>query len=202
MQGRATQEDGMMRTQVFVGIDVSKAQLDVAFRPEGRVSVPNDEAGCAQVLERLRAVPPTLVVLEATGGVEIPLTGGLAAAGVPVVVVNPRQVRDFAKATGRLAKTDTLDAQTLAHFAEGMRPELRPPPGEQTQAPAGLLARRRQLVEMLTAEKNRLGSAPKPVRKSLQAHITWLERELTRTDTDLAHAIRESPVWRGGGEPA
>src|SRR5207249_1354935 len=104
MQGRATQEDGMMRTQVFVGIDVSKAQLDVAFRPEGRVSVPNDEAGCAQVLERLRAVPPTLVVLEATGGLEIPLTGVLAAAGVPVVVVNPRQVRDFAKATGRLAK--------------------------------------------------------------------------------------------------
>src|SRR5881409_140892 len=99
MQGRATQEDGMMRSQVFVGIDVSKAQLDVAFRPEGRFSAPNDEAGCAQVLERLRAVPPTLVVLEATGGLEIPLTGVLAAAGVPVVVVNPRQVRDFAKAT-------------------------------------------------------------------------------------------------------
>jgi len=171
-----------MRTQVFVGIDVSKAQLDVAFRPEGRFSAPNDEAGCAQVLERLRAVPPTLVVLEATGGLEIPLTGVLAAAGVPVVVVNPRQVRDFAKATGRLAKTDTLDAQTLAHFAQVMRPELRPLPDEQTQALAAILARRRQLVEMLTAEKNRLGSAPKPVRKSLRTHI--------------AHAIRESPVWR------
>src|SRR5881409_3151715 len=127
MQGRATQEDGMMRTQVCVGIDVSKAQLDVAFRPEGRFAASNDEAGFAQVLERLRAMPPTLVVLEATGGVEIPLTGVLAAAGVPVVVVNPRQVRDFAKATGRLAKTDTLDAQTLAHFAQVMRPELRPP---------------------------------------------------------------------------
>jgi len=173
-----------MRTQVFVGIDVSKAQLDVAFRPEGRFSAPNDEAGCAQVLERLRAVPPTLVVLEATGGLEIPLTGVLAAAGVPVVVVNPRQVRDFAKATGRLAKTDTLDAQTLAHFAEVMRPELRPLPDEQTQALAAILARRRQLVEMLTAEKNRLGSAPKPVRKSLRTHIAWLERELpTRTAT-------------------
>src|SRR5213593_46132 len=196
MQGRATQEDGMMRTQVFVGIDVSKAQLDVAFRPEGRVSVPNDEAGCAQVLERLRAVPPTLVVLEATGGLEIPLTGVLAAAGVPVVVVNPRQVRDFAKATGRLAKTDTLDAQTLAHFAQVMRPELRPLPDEQTQALAAILARRRQLVEMLTAEKNRLGSAPKPVRKSLRTHIAWLERELRHTDSNLAHAIRESPVWR------
>src|SRR5213594_3802922 len=196
MQGRATQEDGMMRTQVFVGIDVSKAQLDVAFRPEGRVSVPNDEAGCAQVLERLRAVPPTLVVLEATGGLEIPLTGVLAAAGVPVVVVNPRQVRDFAKATGRLAKTDTLDAQTLAHFAQVMRPELRPLPDEQTQALAAILARRRQLVEMLTAEKHRLGTARKPVRKSLRTPIAWLERELSHTDRGLAHAIRESPVWR------
>src|SRR2546428_8408750 len=109
MQGRATQEDGMMRTQVFVGIDVSKAQLDVAFRPEGRFSAPNDEAGFAQVLERLRAVPPTLVVLEATGGLESPLPGGLAAAGVPVVVVNSRQVRDFATATWRLAQTATFD---------------------------------------------------------------------------------------------
>ena len=186
----------MMRTQVFVGIDVSKAQLDVAFRPEGRVSVPNDEAGCAQVLERLRAVPPTLVVLEATGGLEIPLTGVLAAAGVPVVVVNPRQVRDFAKATGRLAKTDALDAQTLAHFAEVLQPELRPLPDEQTQALAAILARRRQLVEMLTAEKHRLGTARKPVRKSLRTPIAWLERELSHTDRGLAHAIRESSVWR------
>src|SRR6058998_3585593 len=178
MQGRATQEDGMMRTQVFVGIDVSKAQLDVAFRPEGRVSVPNDEAGCAQVLERLRAVPPTLVVLEATGGLEIPLTGVLAAAGVPVVVVNPRQMRDFAKATGKLAKTDTLDAQVLAQFAEVIWPEPRPLPDDQTQRLAALLTRRRQLVEMLTAEKNRLASARPPIRKNLRAHITWLERAL------------------------
>lgn len=186
----------MTRTEVFVGIDVSKAQLDLALRPEGRFSAPNDEAGCAQVLERLRAVSPTLVVLEATGGLEIPLTGVLAAAGVPVVVVNPRQVRDFAKATGKLAKTDALDAQTLAHFAEVIRPELRPLPDEQTQALAAILARRRQLVEMLTAEKNRLASARPPVRKSLRTHITWLERELSHTDRDLAHAIRKSPVWR------
>ena len=185
-----------MSTQVFVGIDVSKAQLDLALRPEGQFSVPNDEAGFAQVLERLRAVPPTLVVLEATGGLEIPLTGVLAAAGVPVVVVNPRQVRDFAKATGRLAKTDALDAQTLAHFAEVIRPELRPLPDEQTQALAAILARRRQLVEMLTAEKNRLASARTLVRKSLRTHIAWLERALHHTDTDLAQAIRESPVWR------
>lgn len=186
----------MTRTQVFVGIDVSKAQLDMALRPEGRFSASNDEAGFAQILERLKGVSPTLVVLEATGGLEIPITGILAAAGVPVVVVNPRQVRDFAKATGRLAKTDALDAQTLAHFAEVLRPTRRPLPDEQTQALAALLARRRQLVEMLTAEKNRLSSAHTPVRTSLRTHIAWLERELRHTDRDLAHAIRESPVWR------
>jgi transposase len=195
MQGWATKEDVMTRTQVYVGIDISKAQLDLALRPEGQFSAPNNEAGFAQVLERLNAVHPTLVVLEATGGLELPLTGVLAAAGVPVFVVNPRQVRDFAKATGRLAKTDALDAQTLAHFAEVMRPEPRPLPDEQTQALGAILARRRQLVEMLTAEKNRLGTARKPVRKSLRTHIAWLERELSHTDRGLARAIRESPVW-------
>ena len=184
-----------MKAPVFVGIDVSKAQLDVAVRPDGRFAVSNDDAGIAQVIERLSAGPPTRVVVEATGGFEMPLAGALAAAGFPVVVVNPRQVRDFAKAAGKLAKTDALDAQTLAHFAEVMRPELRPLPDEQTQTLAAILARRRQLVEMLTAEKNRLGSAPKPVRKSLRTHIAWLERELSHTDSDLAQAIRESPVW-------
>lgn len=196
MQGWATKEDGMTRAQIFVGIDVSKAQLDVALRPEGRLSAPNDDAGHAQILERLRAVAPTLVVLEATGGLEIPITGILAAAGVPVVVVNPRQVRDFAKATGRLAKTDALDAQILAHFAEVLRPTLRPLPDAQTQVLAAILARRRQLVEMLTAEKNRLGSASTPVRTSLRTHITWLERELQHTNTHLADTIHQSPVWR------
>ncbi len=185
----------MTSAQVFVGIDVSKAQLDIALRPEGRFAASNDDAGFAQVIERLRAVPPALVVLEATGGLELPLTGALAAAGVPVVVVNPRHVRDFAKATGKLAKTDALDAQMLAHFAEVMRPEARPLPDEQTQTLAAILTRRRQLVEMLTAEKNRLASARKPVRKSLRAHIAWLERELSHTDRGLARAIRESPVW-------
>lgn len=186
----------MTTGSVFVGIDVSKAQLDLALRPEGRFSVPNDEAGFAQIIERLSVVSPALVVLEATGGLEIPLTGALAAAGMPVVVVNPRQVRDCAKATGQLAKTDALDAQILAHFAEVIRPERRPLPDTQTQTLAAILTRRRQLVEMVVAEKNRLGSARPPVRKRLHAHITWLERELTHTDTTLAHAIRESPVWR------
>jgi len=186
----------MPHTQVFVGIDVSKAQLDAAVRPAGRFAAPNDEAGVAQVLARLRAVPPTLVVVEATGGLEIPLVGALATAGVPVVVVNPRQVRDFAKATGKLAKTDAVDAQVLAHFAEVMRPEPRPLPDEQTQALAALVARRRQLVEMLTAEQNRLASARGPVRQNLRAHIAWLVRALGHADADLAQAIRNSPVWR------
>lgn len=185
-----------MSAPVFVGIDVSKAQLDMAIRPEGRCSAPNDDAGFAQVIEYLKAVSPTLVVLEATGGLEIPLTGALAAAGMPVVVVNPRHVRAFAKAAGKLAKTDALDAQLLAQFAEVMRPAVRPLPDAQTQALAALLTRRRQLVEMLTAEKNRLTQARPPVRKSLRAHIAWLERALDQADADLAQAIHESPVWR------
>ena len=180
----------MTTPQVFVGIDVSKAQLDLALRPEGRFSVSNDEAGWAQIITRLRAVSPALVVLEATGGLEIPLTGALVMAGLPVVVVNPRQVRDFAKATGPLAKTDALDAQTRAHFAEGLRPEPRPLPDAETQMLAALLTRRRQLVEMLTAEKNRLASARQTIRKSLRAHLAWLDHALEQTDADLAKAIR------------
>jgi transposase len=180
----------------FVGIDVSKAQLDIALRPEGRFVVPNDETGRAHVVERLRALAVALIVLEATGGLELPLIGALVAAGLPVVVVNPRQVRDFAKATGKLAKTDPLDAQILAHFADVIRPVPRPLPDEQTQALAALLARRRQLIEMLTAEKNRLGSTPHLVQKRLHAHITWLEREVTQAERTLAHAIHESPLWR------
>lgn len=186
----------MTPPSIFVGIDVSKAQLDVALRPDGRFAVPNDEPGVAQLLTRLQAMPPTLVVLEATGGLELPLTGALAAAGLPVVVVNPRQIRDFAKATGQLAKTDAPDTQVLAHFADVVRPEPRPLPDAQTQELAALVTRRRQLIEMLTAEKNRLASARLVVRKQLRAHITWLERALGQANTDLGEAIRQSPVWR------
>ena len=185
-----------MKTPVFVGIDVSKAQLDLAVRPEGSLALPHDEAGIAKVVKHLQPLAPTLIVLEATGGLELPLTGALAAAGLPVVVVNPRQVRDFAKAAGKLAKTDTLDAHILARFAEVMRPVPRPLPDEQSVALAAILARRRQLIEMLTAEKNRLGGAQKAVRQSLQAHIAWLKREIAQTDVQLAQAIQNSPVWR------
>lgn len=187
----------MTTAPVFVGIDVSKDRLEVALRPTGdRWAVANDEPGIARLVERLRGLAPTLIVLEATGGLAVPLTGALAAAGLPVVVVNPRQVRDFAKATGQLAKTDALDAAVLAQFAEVVRPALRPLPDAATQALSALLARRRQLLEMLTAERNRLGSALPPVRPGIRAHISWLERRLADLDTDLAQAIRESPVWR------
>ena len=185
-----------MSPLVFVGIDVSLTRLDIALRPGASSSLPHDESAIATVVEQLRALSPTLIVLEATGGMEIPLTSALATAGLPVVVVNPRQVRDFAKASGRLAKTDALDAQVLAQFAEVMRPQPRPLPDADTRALAARLTRRRQLVEMLTAEKNRLLSAPSPIRTRLRTHIAWLERELQSTNTNLAEAIRQSPIWR------
>jgi transposase len=185
-----------MSAPVFVGIDVSKARIDVTLRSEGRFAAPNEEAGIAQISERLTAGAPTLVVLEATGGLEIPLVGALAAADLPVVVVNPRHVREFAKATGQPAKTDALDARLLAQFAEIMRPAVRPLPDAQPHALAALLTRRRQLIEMLTAEKNRLATARGPVRQNLRAHIAWLERALGQADADLAQTIHESPVWR------
>lgn len=187
----------MMSTSVYVGIDVAKAHLDIAVRPQGtRFTAAHDETGLTQVVDRLRTLAPTLVVLEATGGLEIPLVGTLATAGVPVVVVNPRQVRDFAKATGQLAKTDALDAEVLAQFAEAIRPAVRPLPDAATQELRALVARRRQLIEMLTAEKNRLGTAPGRVRADIKAHVAWLERRLAQSDDALASAIQASAVWR------
>lgn len=187
----------MTAPPVFIGIDVSKDRLDLALRPTGeRWTAPNTERGIRTVCRRLRTSVPALIVLEATGGQELPLTGALAAAGLPVVVVNPRHVRDFAKATGRLAKTDALDAAVLAQFAEAVRPPLRPLPDAATQALSALLLRRRQLIAMLTAEKNRLGLAPPPVRKGIKTHLTWLDGRLADLDEALAHTIRESPIWR------
>jgi transposase len=183
------------------GIDVAKATLDVQVRPsEERWTAANDDAGIRTLVAQLRGVAPTQVVLEATGGYELAVVSALAAAALPVVVVNPRQVRDFAKATGRLAKTDRLDAAVLARFAEQVRPEARPLATADQQELDALLTRRRQLIEMLTAEKNRLGQVfvrgGKQVRKSLKTHITFLERELRMTDTDLGELVRKSPVWR------
>lgn len=187
----------MNGVSVFVGLDVSKSRLDVAVRPQDEIwSVANDESGITEAVSRLQAVRPSLVVLEATGGLELPVTGALAAAGLPVVVMNPRQVRDFAKATGRLAKTDRIDAGVLARFGEAVRPEVRPLPEACTQELRALLTRRRQLVQMLTAERNRLGNVPSGIRRDIQEHVRWLERRLKNTNDQLAKVIRTSPVWR------
>lgn len=187
----------MAEPSVFVGIDVSKAVLDVAVH-EGLEtwSVSNDEAGVADLASRLLSLRPDLVVLEATGGFETLAAAALAAVQIPVVVVNPRQVRDFAKSTGQLAKTDALDAQVLALFAARVRPPVRPLADAGTQALNALVARRRQLIEMLVAEKDRLGFASSPVKKGIQKHIRWLERQLSDVDEDLTSMIRESPIWR------
>jgi transposase len=181
----------------FVGIDVAKTRLDVAVRPSGEAwTAANDADGIDAVVARLRALAPTLVVLEATGGLEVPLAAALAAAELPAAVVNPRQVRDFAKAVGQLAKSDALDAQVLARFAEAIRPPVRPVPDAQAQALAALLARRRQLLAMSVAEQQRLGTALPAVRSRIERHIAWLREELVDVDAELARTIRESPLWR------
>ena len=182
----------------YVGIDVSKDQLDIAVRPTGETwSMPNDASGITEVVQRVAQLHPKLVVLEATGGLQMPVAAALASAGLPLSMVNPRQVRDFARATGRLAKTDRLDAQVLAHFAEAVRPTPYPLPDAQTQELTALLTRRHQVVEMLTAEKNRLrATRSKAVRQRVQDHIRWLEQELADLDDDLDHTLRESPLWR------
>jgi transposase len=187
----------MTSAAVCVGIDVASTELVVAVRPttEGW-AVPNDDAGVAVVVRRLRPLAPTVIVLEATGGYERAVVAALAAAGLPVVVANPRQVRDFARAMGQLAKTDQVDAAVLALFAERVHPEPRALADAATQALDAVLTRRRQLLDMLTAERNRLAQAAPAVRRDVQAHIRWLERRLADFDRDLDALIQHSPVWR------
>jgi transposase len=181
----------------FIGIDVAKAQLEFAGRPSGVTgAVPNADDGIDALVEQLQACAPTLIVLEATGGYEAAVVAALATAGLPVVVANPRQVRDFARATGQLAKTDAIDAQMLALFAERVRPAPRPLPDEAAQALDALLTRRRQLIGMLTAERNRLLIARPAVRRDLHQHIRFLERRLREADDDLHSAVKASPLWR------
>jgi transposase len=187
----------MEQSGIYVGIDVSKDRLDIAVHGKDKVSsFRNDEEGIEQTVKRLKELSPVLVVLEATGGIELPVVASLGAAGVPVAVVNPRQSRDFGKATGKLAKTDALDAKVLAHFASAVRPEAKALPDATALEFAAILARRRQLVEMLTAEKNRSRTAVKPVRERIRKHIAWLKEELDDTDRDLDRAVRGSPLWR------
>ena len=180
-----------------VGIDVAKAELEVAVRPSGEAwRVTRDEAGLDALVERLRARGPSVVIVEASGGYEAAVVGALAAGGLPVQVVNPRQVRDFARALGRLAKTDRLDAEVLALFGERVRPAPRPLPSAAERDLKALMARRRQLAAMLAAERNRRLSAPARVRPQLEAHCAWLEAALRDLDDDLHRTLRASALWR------
>jgi transposase len=188
----------MKSSALYVGIDVSKAILDVAFGADGAlVQVTNDEAGIKDLVARLAKAGPELVVLEATGGYESLVAAAVAGKDIPVAVVNPRQVRDFAKATGVLAKTDRIDARVLARFAEAVRPEPRPLPTPEARELEEFLNRRRQIVDMLTMEKNRLAiAATAQMKKSLTKHIAWLEEALRRANDDIDKAVRASPAWR------
>lgn len=197
VEGNNRKGDRTLEESVFVGIDVSKATLDIAIRPLGRrESIANEDTPIEELIKRLSKLRVTLLVVEATGGVERRIVRALAAAELPVIVVNPRQVRDFAKATGRLAKTDQIDAEILAHFGEAVRPALRTLSDPASEELRALIARRRQLTEMVTAETNRLSHSAKAVRRRISVHIRWLEAELDRVDTELDQTIGQSPIWR------
>jgi transposase len=187
-----------MSEQITVGIDVSKDRLDVHVRPTSEAFVvPRDGIGLATLCDRLKARSPALVALEATGGYETVVAAALAGAGLPVVVVNPAQVRSFARALGKRAKTDPIDAAVIAHFAEATAPEVRPLADEATQMLADLVARRRQIVEMMGSERQRLRRMTLPrVRRSIERLIRALEKELADLDRDIDDAVRGSPAWR------
>lgn len=182
----------------FVGIDIAKTRIDIHLRPSGEAfTLERTAAGLDDLVRRLRGVAPALIVMEATGGFEITVAATLATADLPVVVINPRQIRDFARATGQFAKTDRLDAALIALFAERIRPAPRPLPDAAARLLGELVARRRQLVEMLTAERNRRQQAAAPrVRERLDAHLAWLQKELSTVEADLDRAVRDSPLWR------
>jgi transposase len=181
---------------MFAGIDVSKAQLDWATAQGAEAPVANDAPGIATLVAACQARGVTLVVVEATGVYHTPVATALAAAGVPVAVVNPRQVRDFARSTGQLAKTDRLDAAVLVRFAAAVRPDARPLPDEATQTLAALVERRQQLVAMRVQEQNRRGVAPRAVRAGIDQHLRWLEAAITAADQDLDQWLQTSPCWR------
>jgi transposase len=187
----------MASTAIFVGIDIAKADFVVACRPDGTSwTASNDPKGIVATVDRLCAVAPSLIVLEATGGYETALVAALAAATLPLVVANPRQIRDVGKATGQLAKTDRLDAHLLALFADRVQPTPRPLPDAAMQQLEALMTRRRQLLDMLAAEGNRLEHAVAPIRREITRHIRWLERRVAAVDRDLDDTIQKSPVWR------
>ena len=181
----------------FVGIDVSKRTLDGCCRPGPTFQHDNTPAGIAKVVVELQTRRVTLVVVEATGGLEVPVVRGLQRAGIAVAVINPRQARDFAKATGRLAKTDAIDAAVLAHFAEALRPEPRRLSDEQTLVLDALVTWRGQLIDMRTMERNRLGNCPdQRMRDDIQTHLDWLQQRIVDADRALAEAVRDHPQWQ------
>ncbi len=185
-----------MSEALSIGIDVAKDALDVGTSADESWRCANDPDAIGSLLKRWQEVPIERIVLEATGGYEAAVVAELAAAGLPVIVVNPRQVRDFAKASARLAKTDRIDAATLVAFAQAIQPERRPLKDEQTRALEAVLGRRRQLVGMLVMERQRLAMAAPIVRKELQAHIAWLFKRIQASDRELAGLLRASPLWR------
>jgi transposase len=187
----------MSEKETFVGIDVSKNSLDILLLPDGQSwSVGNTEAEIPSLVERIAQVSPTLIVLEATGGLETFVATALGVARLPVAIINPRQVKDFAKAIGKLAKTDAISAEILALFGQTLRPEPRLLKDEELQELSAILTRRSQLVLMLTAEKNRLSSSAKAVRGDIQEHITWLEKRIKEINDSLEQHIKQSPLWR------
>ena len=191
----------MVSERLYVGVDVAKRTLDLALYPTGETwTVRHDGEGMAAALARLQALRPYLIVIEATGGLELPFAALLAAAGLPLRVVNPRQARDFAKASGRLAKTDRVDAASHAHMGAALDLQPRPLPEAEQQALGALVTRRRQLVEMLVAEGNRLERAPEGIQERIRAHLTWLRQELGEVDKELRAAIRASNAWKAKDE--
>lgn len=186
-----------LNESVVAGVDVSKENLDVCILPLGITKrFSNDESGCTELAEALLAAAPTRVIFESTGGLEMLAVGMLSAASLPVVIVNPRQIRDFAKACGLLAKTDKLDAKVIALFGQKIEPEIRPLKDEAAQELSALISRRRQLVDMQAAEKNRLSAAPKSVRAGIVRHIEWLEQQICSFDDDISKFIQSSELWK------
>jgi len=184
--------------EIFVGIDVSKTRLDISIGGGHEYwQVANEERGFMKLIERLRSLHPTLIVLEATGGLELPLVAEIASAGLPIAVVNPKRIRDFARSVGQLAKTDKLDARIIAQFAQMVRPGVRHLRTEEEEHLTALLTRRMQVIEMLTAEKNRSYSTRQVMKGVLQRHIEWLQDDLKKLDQTIAEFIQQSPLWSG-----
>lgn len=182
---------------IFVGIDVSKAWLDIAIHEQGEVwRARNTDEGIETLMERLKSLAPEMVLLEATGGFEMLLVAQLRQAALPVVVTNPRRVRAFARSTGRLAKTDKLDAKLLAHFAAAVRPPVRQLPSEEEEQLTALLTRRRQVVDMLTVEKNRLVTVRPALKGDIEDHLVWLKEKLAKLDEEIRRFIQSTPLWK------